>query len=381
MKKFTSILALILAFLMVFTACGSKDEANTTAENNSESSENTETASGSEASSKFDYSSWIDDNGKWKDIVAADYVEMGEYKGITIADPTPSEDEIMAEIDAILADHSVQNYNMERAVEDGDSVNIDYVGSIDGVEFEGGNTQGNGANVVAGATNYIDDFLTQIIGHVPGETFNVEVTFPENYGKEELNGKDAVFVTTINYIVESIPITYTDEAIAGNLYEEYGVSTTGELHAYVENYLTDNNIYGAIEDHIFANFSVKEIPELLTEYQKENMKSFYQQYADSYGVSLDEFLLNFVGAESMDELYDSYVEDMNESSSYFLFMQSIVEKEGIVVKDSDVNEFLTKQVGEDMIDSYKDFYGIGYLKMLASQNKVYDFIRENAVIE
>ena len=87
-------------------------------------------------------------------------------------------------------------------VKDGDTVNIDYVGSIDGVEFEGGNTQGMGADLVIGSHTYIDDFEEQLIGHKVGEEVDVIVTFPENYGKEELNGKEALFKVVINGIYE-----------------------------------------------------------------------------------------------------------------------------------------------------------------------------------
>ena len=85
-------------------------------------------------------------------------------------------------------------------IEDGDTVNIDYVGSIDGVEFEGGNTKGNGADLVIGSHTYIDDFEEQLIGHHPGDSVDVTVTFPEDYGKDELNGKEALFKVTINGI-------------------------------------------------------------------------------------------------------------------------------------------------------------------------------------
>lgn len=85
-------------------------------------------------------------------------------------------------------------------VEDGDTVNIDYVGSVDGVEFSGGNTQGYGADLTIGSGMYIDDFEEQLIGAHPGDTVNVVVTFPENYGVDELNGKEAVFETVINGI-------------------------------------------------------------------------------------------------------------------------------------------------------------------------------------
>lgn len=85
-------------------------------------------------------------------------------------------------------------------VEDGDTVNIDYVGTVDGVEFEGGSTNGNGTDLVIGSGNYIDDFEDQLIGSHPGDTVEVQVTFPEDYGQEKLNGKDAVFTVTINGI-------------------------------------------------------------------------------------------------------------------------------------------------------------------------------------
>ena len=87
-------------------------------------------------------------------------------------------------------------------VTDGDTVNIDYVGTIDGVEFSGGNTQGAGADLVIGSGSYIDDFEEQLIGAHPGDTVEVNVTFPEDYGNESLNGKDAVFEVVINGIYQ-----------------------------------------------------------------------------------------------------------------------------------------------------------------------------------
>lgn len=85
-------------------------------------------------------------------------------------------------------------------IEEGDTVNIDYVGRVDGVAFDGGNTQGYGADLVIGSHTYIDDFEEQLIGAHPGDTVDVVVTFPDNYGVEELNGKEAVFETVVNGI-------------------------------------------------------------------------------------------------------------------------------------------------------------------------------------
>lgn len=88
-------------------------------------------------------------------------------------------------------------------VKSGDTVNIDYTGTIDGREFDGGSTNGQGTSLLLGSGSYIDGFEDGIIGHKVGETFDVNVTFPENYGVDSLNGKAAVFSVTINGVYKS----------------------------------------------------------------------------------------------------------------------------------------------------------------------------------
>lgn len=87
-------------------------------------------------------------------------------------------------------------------VADGDTVNIDYIGYVDGEEFAGGNTNGMGTDLVIGSNSYIDDFEEQLIGAHPGDQVEVRVTFPENYHEESLAGKEALFLTTVNGIYE-----------------------------------------------------------------------------------------------------------------------------------------------------------------------------------
>ena len=102
----------------------------------------------------------------------------------------------------IEAEETTYQTDPSLTVENGDTVNIDYVGSIDGVEFSGGNTQGMGTDLVIGSGLYIDDFEEQLIGAHPGDNVTVTVTFPEDYGKEDLNGKEAVFKVTVNGIYD-----------------------------------------------------------------------------------------------------------------------------------------------------------------------------------
>lgn len=88
-------------------------------------------------------------------------------------------------------------------IKDGDVVNIDYTGTIDGTEFAGGSTNGSGATLTIGSGTYIDDFEEQLIGHHPGDVVDVNVTFPEDYHQADLQGKDALFKVTVNGIYTS----------------------------------------------------------------------------------------------------------------------------------------------------------------------------------
>lgn len=99
-------------------------------------------------------------------------------------------------------DEAVLNTDSSLEVADGDTVNIDYVGKIDDVEFDGGSTEGMGADLVIGSGSYIDDFEEQLIGAHPGDEVEVNVTFPDDYSSEEVAGKDAVFEVTVNGIYE-----------------------------------------------------------------------------------------------------------------------------------------------------------------------------------
>ena len=148
-------------------------------------------------------------------VIIVDAVQNSNSAGDTasVAESSVS-DEIASDIESSVADddsaagsvieaeETTYQTDPSLTVENGDTVNIDYVGSIDGVEFSGGNTQGMGTDLVIGSGSYIDDFEEQLIGSHPGDNITVTVTFPEDYGKEDLNGKEAVFEVTVNGIYD-----------------------------------------------------------------------------------------------------------------------------------------------------------------------------------
>ena len=132
-------------------------------------------------------------------LIIAIIVTSGSSKNTTSSGDAAAES---GSTDNSTDDSTSYSTDSSLTVEDGDTVNIDYVGSIDGVEFDGGNTQGKGADLTIGSGLYIDDFEEQLIGAHPGDEVEVTVTFPEDYGTEELNGKEAVFDVTVNGIYQ-----------------------------------------------------------------------------------------------------------------------------------------------------------------------------------
>ena len=132
-------------------------------------------------------------------LIIAIIVTSGSSKDTTSSGDAAAES---GSTDNSTDDSTSYSTDSSLTVEDGDTVNIDYVGSIDGIEFDGGNTQGNGTDLTIGSGRYIDDFEEQLIGAHPGDEVEVTVTFPDDYGNEELNGKEAVFDVTVNGIYQ-----------------------------------------------------------------------------------------------------------------------------------------------------------------------------------
>ncbi|GHU95191.1 hypothetical protein FACS1894208_07590 [Clostridia bacterium] len=350
-------------------------------------SEKTEDASSTSNDSQdainYSYSDGIDENGFWDRINALDYVEMYDYASFAIPRETHtiSDENVQSEVEALLADYSTIEQITTRAVEDGDTVNIDYVGSVDGVAFDGGSTDGAGTEVIIGVTSYIDDFLEQLIGHNPGETFDVNVTFPEDYGQENLNGKDAVFVTTINYITQTTNPELTDAFVADNLSAEYGWKTVDELERGIFADLQKAAIQSYIQEYLMNDVVVKSVPDAVAKSQENAMISYYQSGADSYGMELEEFLVSYVGIASMAELIESESENNMQSAEYTLIIQAIAESADITVSNEDVANYFREQMGTDDYSEYEANYGMPYLKQAVLAQKVMDYLSEHTVLE
>ena len=261
-------------------------------------------------------------------------------------------------------------------------MNIDYVGAVDGVPFDGGSTQGQGTTVTLGVTNYIPGFLEQLIGHKPGENFDINVTFPETYHAEELAGKDAVFNITINYIdVTTLP-ELTDDFVANFLQEEaYNISTVEELKAYVTEQLQEPKVRDYVFNYLMENTAFKAAPGSLMTYMEGVMTDYYSYYAYSYGLDLESFLQQYVGVESLDALKEQSKESLQKDVNSSLLLQAIAEQAGITVTEEDLRMYFEDLTGNADYSSYQEEYGLPYLMQAVLFTKVQDYVFEKAVIE
>lgn len=301
----------------------------------------------------IDYSVGLNADGTLKDIDPADYVELADYKAIEIpqADVAVTDEALQSQIDSILSEYPDTVQVKDREVKDGDSVNIDYVGSIDGEEFDGGNTNGEGTTVTIGQTEYIDDFLEQLIGHKPGETFDVNVTFPEDYGQEALNGKDAVFKTTINYIAESKTPELTDAFVTEKLKDTYGYTSVADMKAKLTEDMKSANTENYLYDYLMENSEFKELPKDAVEEQidlRVQATKLQMQYS---GVSIDDYIEAY-GFDDEDDFRESLREDCEDMIKMYMICQMIYEKEGLEVTDEDLQGIFGTEDMSQMLEYY-----------------------------
>lgn len=332
---------------------------------------------------EFSFSEGLDQNGMWQKVEALKLVELCDHESIKI--PTAihkvADADLSQAVDSLLANYATKNQVTDRAVADGDTLNIDYVGSIDGTEFAGGNTGGQGEEVTLGLTTYIDGFLEQLVGHTPGENFNIDVTFPDDYQNEELSGKDAVFSITINYILETVQPELTDEFVQEKLSDTYGWQTVAEAKDEIRNDIQQDKITTYIEAYIIENSIIESTPDILVEYQKRAIIFHYQDYAERYEIEFTEFINDYVGVSTTEDLLEMHKEDSKETVDFYLVLQAIAEDAGITVTEEDVSTFFNEKMETDDYSEFLEFYGMPYLKLITLHDAITEYLLANAILE
>jgi len=391
-RKKTMTLGILAILVLLFaTACGETgdesyetediyyEEANVEAEEIEDEAIEEASETGSYITNTDIDGTELDENGFLIGIRALDYVELFNYQGLLIpADVHQvSEADIQRTLDDVLADFVTAEQLTDREVEDGDTINIDFVGSVDGVEFDGGSTFGMGTYVTIGITQFIDDFLDQLIGHTPGTEVNVEVTFPDEYHEPSLAGLDALFVTTINYIAGD-PVTpeLTDEFVSENFFFQ-GWITVDDLMEGIHTFLQDDALLNYLHDYLSTQVTVNYMPERLLIYYENAFIQQHTQQAEQFGMEIDD-LIGMFGFDTLNDFIESSRGDIEISATFSLVLQAVAEDADITADEQEVIDFL-----EDMqpggSEMFIDIYGMPWLKQFVRNQKVFDYILENAV--
>lgn len=363
-KKTLGFLAALLSVCML-AGCGAKDTGDGTGSGSGAGTEST----------------------ALKDMDVDKYVTLGEYKGLAVTVDTVEVDE--DEWDSLVNNVYYGNITAEnggitdRAVETGDTVNIDYEGKKDGVAFDGGTAQGY--DLTIGSGSFIDGFEDGLIGVMPGETVDLDLSFPEVYpNNPDLAGQPVVFTVTVNYIQPAQDGQLDDEVISN--FGIDGVTNEEELRQYAYDYLNENaqqnyesNVQQAVMDAFMANNTFTSVPEALVQKYSDAAESSITSMASAYGVDGDTFTQYYYG-QDLDTFLSTYSE---ETAKQDIALQAVANKENLNISDEELDQILQDRAtaaGYDTIEEYIGETSREDYREYFLYDKVLDYLVENAQI-
>lgn len=293
----------------------------------------------------------------------SEYVTLGNYSNLEYIpmDTTVTDEDVDAELDYFVEELATEEPITDRGAEIGDNINIDYVGSVDGVEFDGGNTQGEGTDIVLGESGYIDNFDEQLEGMKPGETKDVIVTFPDPYeNNPDLAGKEAVFKTTLNTITQTVYPELTDDLVAANS----ECKTVDEFRAQKRTELEEDAKASAEEDKLAQLISAAAANATFNKYPEDELKTLIddtisdmKSTASMYNLDYATYILYFYGAETEADFEAYLAESAEVYIQEKMTVCEIAKKEKIQVTDKEIEEYANQLVAEyDELEKVEDVY-------------------------
>lgn len=377
MKKRAIMISMLLVMALSVTGCSQKT-ATKDKDTKTEETAKTDDAEETESDNTEDTS---EDTPTTAELMAGIDVEkcvtLGDYKGVTVEKTIQSvtDEDVQNEIDNALANYPVE---VDRAAKEGDTVNIDYVGKIDGEEFDGGSDQG--ADLKLGSGKFIDGFEDGLIGARKGETRTLNLTFPEDY-TQDLAGKAVEFTVTVNAVKEPLSEP-TDQWVADNIegYDNIADYKAGIRSEQEENneQTAENQVRYAAWTQVIDNCTINEYPETLVEVGKKLYEQQVETYAKYAGMELDAYIES---SGLTQEEYQSNMEEYGKNvAAQALVCQAICDKEGFAIGDDDYQKAL-----QDMLTEYGctedeliQTYGQDNVEQSIMLNRVSNLILENA---
>lgn len=311
-----------------------------------------------------------------------DYIKLGKYKGVEVSVEQLSVKEedvnLMLQMD-MQANAATLTEVTGRAVQNGDTVNIDYEGLKSGVAFDGGTD--TGFDLLIGSGAFIPGFEEQIIGANTGDKLDLNITFPEVYQNADLAGQAVIFKVTVNKIQQyEITKDYLTANTEFDTEDAYKASFSETLR--LENEATmktekDNKVYNAVIDAS----EIISMPQTLLDYYAEDLRVFYANYAAAYGMDFAGFLeASGITEDKFTSDAQSYAKSMTTRE---LVMKAIIKAENIVLSDEEFEKGIDDYVTEYGYESKEALLEIAQEEILREDllyNKAFDFIISEAIV-
>ena len=335
------------------------------------------------AEKELNYSIGLNEEGKIKGVKAERYVELADFNALNMnkTDYYPTEAEEQTYINAIVESYPDLSDKKGVEVKEKDTVSVDYVGRIDGKEYEGGNTNGMGIRVTLGTGTYPTEFENGIIGHKTGETFDVSVPFAPDFGNEELAGKTVVYTITLNGVYETA--TFNDEFVKKNF--GYSVENAEDfLNKYRLN-AAQTKFDEYVKDYAVSESKVKSCPINYFSKMKTFMKAKdYKQmettnstYQNLYGYDAYKDVLD-MRKMTKKEYRQEIKKSSREQAEKNLIYQALFEKFGLSVSQEDLDALIiTLGFSEGEYDEAVERFGEPYLYQQAMITNVNNYLAEN----
>ena len=313
-------------------------------------------------------------------------VTLGEYKGVEVKKEHTlvTEDDVNAEIEKERNKQAAEVSVDDRAVAEGDTVNLDYSGSVDGVKFAGGTAEGQTLKI--GSHTFIPGFEEQMVGMNIGEEKDLNVTFPTEYHAPDLAGKEAVFHVKVNSITET-QLPALDDDFAKDISEfdtldAYKADVRAKLEAQAAE--RDNNAFtNAVIEKVMANATV-EIPDAMVERQIDSMVRNFEARLAQQGLKLADFMKYTVQDEK--SFRNQYRDQAEKSVRANLVLEAVENVEKFEAAEEEIDaeiEKFAKQIGQNVEDLKKNLTegDREYFKADVIRDKAVKLLCDNAKAE
>lgn len=370
MKKKVYLMILTLCIAFAGTACGTKEKA---AEETKISEEKTEEKEDTKKSGEGTRLVSVKDIDK--------YITIGQYKGLSLEKvvETITDTEVEGSISQDLA--MTKEEVKDGVVEEGDTVVVNYVGTENGKEFNGGSAENQ--EITIGSGGYIPGFEDGILGMKKGETKDVPLTFPEDYIEPSMAGKDVVFKITLQSFKRAPELN--DDWVAKNTdfktVEEYKEDKKKFLQKSAEQ-MAESILYQNAWNQVYEASEVKEYPEKDVKEAYAEFETQVKSYAKQGGMELEDYLESQqVSQEAFEEQCQEYAEARVKQN---LILQGIMDAEGITLEDKEslaVQDELIQTYGVQDLAALIDTYGQTSVDITIGLIRVERFIVENANVE